>query len=198
MGSGKGYLTFALYDYLVNTKQLNVTLTGIELRQNLVDFCNEVAQKVGFDGRLFSTSQLQTMELLFKNKNLQIAENCDLIEGIWEDRPAIVANEIYEHDIKYAGQSRVEKITNVRSKMAEHSVENYLITATDDIGWLFNIRGSDVDFNPVTYAFAVISTDEAHLFIQSSKVPTSLNTTLQKDGVTLHEYDSINSFLEKF
>jgi Xaa-Pro aminopeptidase len=154
-------------------------------------------QRTGFDGRLFSTNQLQTMKLLFSKKSIQIAENCDLIEDLWEDRPAIVANEIYEHDIKYTGQSRVEKIENVRQKMGKYSVENYLITATDDIGWLFNIRGSDVDFNPVTYAFALISTDAAHLFIQDSKVPTSLKSTLEKDGVTLHEYDSVTAFLSK-
>lgn len=154
-------------------------------------------QRVGFDGRLFSTNQLQTMQQLFAKKSIQIVENCDLIEGLWEDRPAIVANEIYEHDIKYTGQSRVEKIENVRQKMAEYSVENYLITATDDIGWLFNIRGSDVDFNPVTYAFALISTETAHLFIQPSKVPTALKNILEKDGVMLHEYDSITTFLSK-
>jgi hypothetical protein len=87
MGSGKGYLTFALYDYLVNTKQLNVTLTGIELRQNLVDFCNEVAQKVGFDGLSFVASDIhdydnEKIDMLIALHACDIATDIAIGKGI--------------------------------------------------------------------------------------------------------------------
>lgn len=87
MGSGKGYLTFALYDYLVNIKRLNVTLTGIELRQNLVDFCNEVAQKVGFDGLSFVASDIhdydnEKIDMLIALHACDIATDIAIGKGI--------------------------------------------------------------------------------------------------------------------
>lgn len=59
MGSGKGYLTFALYDYLVNQRKIDVQITGIELREELVDFCNETAQKCGFENLKFEAKPIE-------------------------------------------------------------------------------------------------------------------------------------------
>ena len=59
MGSGKGYLTFALYDYLVNRCKYKVTITGIELRNNLVNYCNDVAKKCGFSDLKFVAQPIQ-------------------------------------------------------------------------------------------------------------------------------------------
>src|SRR5207249_2155526 len=60
MGSGKGYLTFALYDYLTHTLKKHVTITGVEVRHDLVDFCNDVAQKVGFIDLRFECGQIHS------------------------------------------------------------------------------------------------------------------------------------------
>lgn len=62
MGSGKGYLTFALYDYLVNTKKYSATVTGIELRQNLVDYCNDISDKCGFENLNFVAQKIQEFD----------------------------------------------------------------------------------------------------------------------------------------
>ena len=59
MGSGKGYLTFALYDFLSRAKGLSVQMTGIELRQDLVDFCNKKAKKLGFEGLKFVNQRIE-------------------------------------------------------------------------------------------------------------------------------------------
>ncbi len=151
--------------------------------------------KVGIDGRLFSISQYQTMQRLFAAKNIGVVADLDLIDGLWAARPAVKAKEIFEHDVKYAGKSRVDKIALVRKDMAKLGTENYLVTALDDIGWFFNIRGSDVSYNPVTYAFAVVNTHTVHLFIQSSKVPAAIKARLKADGIELHEYDAIQTHL---
>ena len=151
--------------------------------------------KVGIDGRLFSISQYQSMQRLFASKSISVVADLDLIDGLWEGRPAVKAKEIFEHDVKYAGKSRVDKIALVRKNMARLGAENYLVTALDDIGWFFNIRGSDVSYNPVTYAFAVVNTQTVHLFIQSSKVPAAIKTRLEEDGIELHEYDAVQAHL---
>jgi len=59
MGSGKGYLTFALYDYLTNQRKRNVTIKGIELREELVEFCNKTAKACGFEGLSFVRQTIQ-------------------------------------------------------------------------------------------------------------------------------------------
>jgi len=59
MGSGKGYLTFALYDYLVNQRKIDVQITGIELRPELVVFCNETAKKCGFENLKFEAKPIE-------------------------------------------------------------------------------------------------------------------------------------------
>lgn len=160
------------------------------------DNLNENAT-VGIDGRLFSINQYEQMVALFAPKNISVNADLDLMETLWADRPPVTASEIFEHEVKYAGKTRAEKIAEVREKMAAQKVENYLVTALDDIGWLFNIRGSDVSFNPVTYAFAVVTTTEVHLFIQASKVPAAIRENLEQDGVQLHDYDAINDFLSQ-
>jgi len=150
---------------------------------------------LGIDGQLFSISQFDTMKRLFKSKDIQIKSDLDLIDNLWADRPPVVANPIFEHFTMYAGQSRTDKIAAIREQMAAHNTENYLISALDNLAWTFNIRGSDVNYNPVTYGYAVIGKENTHLFIQPSKIPTDLKTTLQNNGIVLHEYNEIQSFL---
>ena len=151
--------------------------------------------RVGIDGRMFSIGQHKLMQQLFQSKNIQIVDDIDLFEIIRADRPAVEANDIFEHDVKYAGQSRSEKFQTIRQKMTEIGVENYLVSALDDIGWMFNIRGNDVSYNPVTYAYAIINSQNTHLFIQSSKVPAGLKERLESDDIILHEYEEIARFM---
>ena len=63
MGSGKGYLTFALNDYLVNSLHLNPEVTGVEIRRELVDRCNEIAQKAGYDRLHFQAGSIDSAEV---------------------------------------------------------------------------------------------------------------------------------------
>ncbi len=150
---------------------------------------------VGIDGKLFSISQFATMKRLFKTKNINIKTDLDLIEGLWEGRPAVAAQPIFEHFTMYAGQSRADKISAIRKEMASQKVENYLITALDDLAWTFNLRGSDVNYNPVTYAYAVIGQDNTHLFIQASKVSSEIKVNLENTGIELHDYNDITDYL---
>lgn len=154
------------------------------------------AARVGIDGRLFSVAQVKAMQRAFKKKGFSIEDSLDLVADSWSDRPAVNATPIYEHEVKYAGQSRAEKIAAIRAEMQAHEVTHYLITALDDIGWTFNIRGNDVSYNPVTYAFALVSLTETHLMIDPSKVSDVLRDALESDGIQLHDYEATATLLE--
>ncbi|MBK9015154.1 MAG: aminopeptidase P family N-terminal domain-containing protein [Saprospiraceae bacterium] len=151
--------------------------------------------KVGLDGRLFSVGQIRRMAKHFHQKQIEIDSSVDLIEKIWTGRPPLPQGPLFEHDVKFAGASRREKLAKVREKMG--TVDYYLVSSLDDIAWLFNLRGRDVECNPIFYAYAMVGQEVAWLFIESAKVPALLKEKLNQDGVLLKPYDSLEDFLKK-
>ncbi|MFD3158556.1 aminopeptidase P family protein [Haloimpatiens sp. FM7330] len=161
----------------------------------LYDILDENAV-VGFDGRVFSVSDIKKMEKKFSKKNIKINVKYDLINLIWKDRPAIPMDKIFIHDVKYAGKSRSEKINEVRKHMKEKGATTYLLTSLDDIAWLYNIRGNDVNNNPVVTAYALIKENESYLFISKEKVSKDIEEELCKEGVKVREYNEIQKYIE--
>ncbi len=152
--------------------------------------------KVGCDGMLFSVGQIRAMAKAFHTKNIDIDTEVDLINHIWKDRPALPDDAIFEHDVRYAGQSRAQKMAAIRQQMKQTGASHYLVSTLDDIAWIFNLRGTDVEFNPVFIAYAIIGQADAQLFIDSNKVPSAVLKTLSADHISLKAYDSIKSYLE--
>ncbi len=148
---------------------------------------------VGLDGRLFSVGNIRKMASMFYKKNIEIRSDQDLILGIWEDRPPLPENLLFEHSEDYTGKTRSEKLKVVQDKMQE--AEYYLITTLDDIAWLFNLRGSDVACNPVFYSFALVGKELSYLFVEPQKVSQSLKQKLNNDGVLVKPYHEIEKTL---
>jgi Xaa-Pro aminopeptidase len=152
--------------------------------------------RIGLDGRLFTIGQIRSYERLFSPKNIHLVTETDLIKTVWTDRAPLPATPIFELPVSYAGQSRLDRLAAIRKEMEQKGLSHYLLTALDDIAWAFNLRGSDVECNPVFYAYALIETDRAHLFVASEKVPAEIKLALQQDGVEVHPYHAIEFFLE--
>jgi len=150
---------------------------------------------VGFDGKVFSVGIAQAMKTAFERKKIKIAADFDFISEIWTDRPEIPANEVFEHDVKYAGQNRIEKIATVRQKMNERNLDYHLLSSLDDIAWLFNLRGNDILYNPLFISFTLISKNEVILFIDKKKLPAKVKTGLIDDNIILKPYDEVYSVL---
>ncbi|MGK0363496.1 MAG: Xaa-Pro aminopeptidase [Saprospiraceae bacterium] len=148
---------------------------------------------VACDGRQFSVGDIRAIEQRLKTKNASLVLDKDLIGEIWEDRPSLPTALIFEHDVKYAGKSRAEKLAEIREEM---TADYYLVTALDEIAWAFNLRGSDVDCNPVFYAFAIIDHDSAWIFMDIDKVPENLANKLYAEGIYLKSYDFAEPILE--
>lgn len=148
---------------------------------------------IAVNGWNFTISQVKQLRKFFDKKGIKIVFE-DLISLIWKDRPATSNSEIYEHDIDFCGQSRMDKMTPIRHKMNDLSASHYVITALDEIAWLTNLRGNDVDYNPVFVSYCILTLEECHLFVNYNKIPSQLQKVLSKDGVHLHDYD----FVEKF
>jgi Xaa-Pro aminopeptidase len=153
-------------------------------------------QCAGFDGKTTSVFSFKEMEAQFSPKGIRIDRSHDLVEKLWQNRPAVPAASIFSHELKFAGLSAREKADRVRAEMKKAHAEYYLISSLDDIAWLFNIRGDDVPFISVTIAYALVSMTEAFLFIDPTKVPDEVRRTLNENGAQILGYEEVKAKLE--
>lgn len=150
---------------------------------------------VGFDGRCVSMSMLKIYEKEFKPKKIKTNGDYDFIARIWDDRPTMPSDKIFEHDVKFAGKSRLEKLAEVRSQMVKKGADAYLVSSLDDIAWLTNARGNDVEHTPVFYAYAYIDKTRCIIFVNPDKLEPALAASFENDGITVKPYDDIFTFL---
>lgn len=152
---------------------------------------------VGLDGFLFSVGQIRHLEKQLYPKGIQLHIRLDLIGEIWKDRPPLPMDTIFEYELEFAGESRLAKLGRIRAEMALQKVDYHLITTLDDIAWTLNIRGKDVECNPVAIAYLIVGLSTAHFFINLQKVPDEIKQNLKEDGVMLHDYADLEGFLQQ-
>ena len=152
---------------------------------------------VGVDGRLFSLIEANRIEMFCAQNGFMFAPDFRAAEAIWTDRPARPMNPAFVHDEALAGEDVDSKISRVVDALDAADADGLLITALDEIAWLLNLRGSDVDYTPVVIAFAYVSEDERVLFIDSEKVTSEVKDHLKKYRVKIKDYDGIEKFLGK-
>ena len=153
-----------------------------------IDWLKEKSRKgwkAGVDGRLISAGTMRLLLSAMKEAGARLDLKADLITPVWKDRPALPSGEAFELDVKYAGLTRKEKIQRVREVMKAMKVDYHLLTATEDIMWLLNLRGNDVKYCPLLLSFAIVSNDQVILFADEDKVPGSLRASLDRDNVVL-------------
>ena len=153
--------------------------------------------RLGLDGRIVSQGAFEEIAGYLKKKDIELVSNLDLVGDIWTDRPALPKAKAWLHDLKFTGLTAAEKLANVRAKMTKGAYDYALYAGLDDICWLFNFRGGDVPYNPVVLSYALISQDEARLFIDLDKVDQKLRSYMKENGVTLVAYEDLISHLKQ-
>lgn len=181
--------------------------TGIDLyRQGLKDVPTiteylkeniKLGGVLGIDGTLFSTATFEEYEKELKDNEITIKRDFDPTL-IWKDRPESPLSKAYGFDVKFCGESREDKISRVRNIMKDKGVDNYIISSLDDIAWLFNIRGRDVDFTPLIMSYAIVTEKKVFLFIDNRKIDGDLKFELSSSGITILEYNSIADYILSF
>jgi len=163
-----------------------------------IDWLKDKARKgwkAGVDGRLISAGAMRLLETAMKEAGASLDLRADLITPVWKDRPELPVSEAFELDVRFTGFTRKEKIERVRQVMADMKVDYHLLTATDDIMWLLNLRGNDVKYCPLLLSFAIVSHDQVILFAEEEKIPGPVRASLDRDGVVLLPYDTVTSVL---
>ncbi|WP_315249037.1 aminopeptidase P family protein [Pseudomonas fragi] len=147
------------------------------------------------DGAVLALASARTLESKLKDRGAVLRTDIDLLGEVWLDRPALPVQPIYEHLPPQATISRVSKLAQLRETLKQRNADAHFIATLDDIAWLFNLRGSDVSFNPVFVSFALIEDARATLFLDLGKVSPALRETLAGDGVELRDYAQISAAL---
>lgn len=191
--------------FIQATQQLEGS--GIDLYKEMLpetpgipDFLREnlpAGAVVGIDGKVFSATKAIALQNELAAYNISVKSIADPMEEIWTSRPPMPEAPAYIHERKYAGKSCPEKLAAIRREMKKSRANVLLVSALDEIAWTLNLRGNDVHCNPVVVSYLIICEQEAHYFIQPGKVTEEVSAYLKEAGVTLHAYESIESFLKE-
>ena len=144
-----------------------------------------------------SINQFRSLQKSLAQASVLLKGADDLLKAIWKDRPPLPDAEIYEHELTYACIDRKSKLEAICNRLEELGAGSQVITALDDLAWTFNLRGSDVECNPVFLAYGYISREKAILFIDTHKLPALLKAKLKVDGIEVIDYNDLADFLQK-
>ncbi|WP_223523945.1 aminopeptidase P family protein [Pseudomonas sp. BF-RE-24] len=152
---------------------------------------------VAVDGAVMAVASARTLGGKLAERGARLRTDIDLLQEVWSDRPSLPDQPVYAHLPPQATVSRVEKLAKLRESLKERGADWHFIATLDDIAWLFNLRGADVSFNPVFVSFALISQQQATLFVALDKVDAALRAVLEQDGVTLRDYSEAAAALRE-
>ena len=148
----------------------------------------QAGQSVGVDGEVLGLMTARILEQNLSAKAIHLKTNIDLLNGIWHDRPILPASPIFEHMAPFATISRQEKLALVREQMRAKGADQHFVSTVDDLAWIFNLRGSDVSYNPVFAGHALIGLNDARIFVAEGKVSAELEAILAQDNIKTLPY----------
>jgi Xaa-Pro aminopeptidase len=143
---------------------------------------------VAVDAQVLGVAAAQALQARLDAAGIALRTAPDLLQAVWPDRPALPLQPLYAHRAPQAAQPRAAKLAQLREAMARHGASHHFVSTLDDIAWLTNLRGSDVEYNPVFVAHLLLDLTGATLFVGELKVGDGLRGELAADGVRLAPY----------
>lgn len=160
------------------------------LEQKLAD-----GQSLGFDGRVVKAQSAKEYEEILKKKQGRLVWDKDLAEGIWEERPALEHHPVYLLKERFSGESTASKIARLREKMKEEKATMHILTSLDDIAWLLNIRGNDVESCPVVLAYAVVTMEDVFVFAGENACSKEVCSYFVENRITFRPYEAFYDYV---
>jgi len=151
---------------------------------------------IGVNGKTMSLDEYRNLSGKLKKADIRLDTKLFLEDDVWEGRIPVPEDEIFELSTEYAGLSRVEKIETVRQEMKKNNATHYVVGALDEIAWFLNLRGQDIDYNPVFHAYLVISQNNVNLFVDPHKLTSTIGKQLSKEDIKVFLYDDFYDFLK--
>lgn len=151
----------------------------------------KAGQTLGFDGRCVMAHDAEKLRKKLGKCQISVCSAMDLVGEIWVDRPEISKKPVWILPEEYAGSSRREKLEQVRKRMKEKQADWFLLASLEDICWLLNIRGNDVECTPVVLSYLLMGQKEAFWYVHREAVSEEIRNILQKDGIFCKDYAQI-------
>ena len=179
--------------------------TGVELHKTRVpgavgipQWLSDKAGTVAVDGLCWNVSAVKEIADALGEGGL-VVDMPDLLEELWEGRPLVPVTPVTTLDVEcFGGISRSEKISWLRKWMLLEGVDRVLLTSLDEIAWMLNVRGSDIDYNPLVISYLLVSQDSVKWFVKKSVSEMELDPDtldsfreLEMDDVTVEDYDAV-------
>lgn len=154
-------------------------------------------QTVGLNGETYSLADARSLEKALAEKEIKLNTNASLIDPIWKERPAIPEAPMFEMPVELSGKSTEDKLIDINKMLHKAGADCTILSALDEVAWTFNIRGTDIAYNPVVISYAFVSEKESVLFVNPKKIPAEIAEHLKKEGVTLADYGMLATFLSR-
>lgn len=154
-------------------------------------------ETVGIDGETYSAAEALELTEKLQKKALRLDTTHDLINRLWQNRPPIPSGLLFEMPEALCGTSVQKKLQTIKNSLHLLGADSLLLTALDEVAWTFNIRGTDVAYNPVAISYGFISKEESVLFIPPTKLTEEVAKSLKKEGVIVADYSLLPSYLSK-
>ena len=162
--------------------------------------CSNLSEgaRVGVDGTVCSIAETKAWNSELSVAGIVLEATTDPFATIWDNRPELPMGEVFQLPLEYCGESTHDKLARLREVLASQGADGVMLTMLDEVAWMTNMRGSDVDYNPVFVAYMLVTANEAKLFIESAKVNDAVNEYLAGEGITLAEYGDVWQALREF
>ncbi|EFJ06918.1 hypothetical protein SELMODRAFT_186551 [Selaginella moellendorffii] len=147
---------------------------------------------VGVDAWCVSVSNAKRWREAFAKKGIELVKTeRNLVDEIWKDRPAQPVSPVTIQPLEFAGRSVAEKLADIRGKLSQERAFALVVSTLDEVAWLFNLRGSDVMYNPVVHAYAIVTLDSAFYYVDKHKITAEVERFLTENQVVIKDYEEV-------
>ncbi|MBP6175330.1 MAG: aminopeptidase P family protein [Lascolabacillus sp.] len=150
---------------------------------------------VGIDGLVYASSDAKSLKSKLDSKNINLNTEFDPFSVIRTDRPEIPQNHIFTLPVEVAGESVKSKIERINGELKKLEADGIIIVTLDAVAWTFNMRGNDVEYNPVAVAYAYVSENETVLFVDQDKISEEIAEEYKEQGIIISDYNNVFEYV---
>ena len=170
---------------------------GVPSLENVLQERLSAGETLGFDGRCVMAGYARRLREQLEEKGITVVSGFDLVGDVWEDRPPLSREPVWILPEEYAGMGAGEKIAEVRRVLKQKKADWFLLASLEDICWLLNVRGNDVECTPVVLSYLLMSQEEVRWYVQTAALSPEVRDYLAQTGICLREYGEIYADVER-
>lgn len=173
----------------------------IEGTPSVADWLGSVLKqgdRVGVDAWCFTYQEYEDLARALTPYGLTLVDAGDPMAALWKDRPAIPHNEVEIQPLKYAGESASSKIERIREVCRKQGGQAVLICQLDEVAWTLNLRGTDVECNPVFVSYLLVGAEKTVLFVNGEKLTPEVKAYLKDESIEVEDYDHVAEVLRQW